>query len=78
MGRLACPAVRCKVHARALPALLPPRRSCAVPHPALPPFPLLCTDRYLLFKSSREELVEDIESLKKKIRCGGSGIDWLV
>ena len=27
------------------------------------------TYRYLLFKSSREELVEDIESLKKKIRC---------
>lgn len=26
------------------------------------------TYRYLLFKSSREELVEDIEALKKKIR----------
>jgi hypothetical protein len=26
------------------------------------------TYRYLLFKSSREELVEDIETLKKKIR----------
>ena len=31
------------------------------------------TYRYLLFKSSREELVEDIESLKKKIRCGVGG-----
>lgn len=28
------------------------------------------TYRYLLFKSSREELVEDIEALKKKIRWG--------
>lgn len=33
------------------------------------PAALDCADRYLLFKSSREELVEDIEALKKKIRC---------
>jgi len=37
------------------------------------------TYRYLLFKSSREELVEDIESLKKKIRwvlLGQTGGCW--
>lgn len=34
------------------------------------------TYRYLLFKSSREELVEDIEALKKKIRCVGGWVCW--
>ena len=33
----------------------------------------MSADRYLLFKSSREELVEDIEALKKKIRCAWDG-----
>ena len=36
------------------------------------------TYRYLLFKSSREELVEDIEGLKKKIRCGRAELLALV
>lgn len=37
----------------------------------------MSADRYLLFKSSREELVEDIEALKKKIRCAWDGNSWL-
>jgi hypothetical protein len=35
------------------------------------------TYRYLLFKSSREELVEDIESLKKKIRLARACFVWV-